>query len=107
VMDRDTVASLLDPFVRDAGRRRATAAWIRGLPRALAVGWGAGGELAAVWGERDRIYPISQLEVLDRGGLLRGRRVIAGGRFLHLEEQPWAFADALVELLAERPGAAP
>ena len=102
VMDHDTVATLLEPLITDPGSRAATAAWIQSLPSAISVGWSGGGEIAAIWGEDDRIYQISQVDLIKERGLLRALMVIPGGRHMHLEEQPWAFADALAALLDER-----
>ena len=102
VMDRDTVAMLLEPLVADPARRAATAAWIRALPGAVKTNWSGGGEIAAIWGEFDRIYLISQLDSLREMGRIGALRVIPGGRHLHIEEQPWSFADALSALLVER-----
>lgn len=93
VMDRDTVAALCRSRVSTAAARSATAAYLRslraGLPEAAAVRvptW-------LVWGDEDGLYPNSEADFLDStlGG---GRRlVVAGGRWAHPVERPWAMAD--------------
>ncbi len=96
VMDRDTVAMLSEAYLSSAARRRATAAWLRDLPRALDTCGPAPRHLAAIWGDADPIYPIQQMESLS-GALAVG--AVTGAGMLHPEERPWALADALLEVL--------
>ncbi len=98
VMDRDTVAMLSEGYLSSAARRRATAAWLRDLPRALERGDPAPQNLAAIWGDADPIYPIQQIESLLESAAVEA---VAGAGMLHPEERPWALADALLGVLAE------
>lgn len=104
VMDRDTVAMLSEVSLGSAARRRATAAWIADLPRALSEPAPRPRRLAAIWGDADFIYPIQQLEFLGDGQQIES---IPGARLLHPEERPWALADALAGALEAAPEARP
>lgn len=103
VMDRDTVATLCESRVADAGARSATAAYLRslraGLPDVAAIRvptWLA-------WGDEDILYPNSEADFLD-AALGGGRRlVVPGGRWAHPVERPWAVADG-VETVARMAG---
>jgi hypothetical protein len=102
VMDHDTVAMLYGPLGRSSDARAATAAWLRSLPDALSKlssGLSPGRHrIAAVWGMGDRIYPFPKDFFESIGAPVRA---VPGGRWLFPEEQPWALADALQEILEQ------
>jgi pimeloyl-ACP methyl ester carboxylesterase len=109
VMDRDTVAALCGGAVADAGRRGRMRTWIRALsgplpdPRALRC------PVGIVWGDADRLNPAMEADWFESAVPGSVRVDVAGGRFAHPVERPWAFADAVTRIAdvwaqAGRPG---
>ena len=100
VMERETVDALLEDLVVDPNARRSTACWVTQLARLLPVREDRAPRVDAVWGDRDRLHPVSSIEGLFQSH--EGRRLIhiPGGEWLHPEERPWALADAVAEFLS-------
>ncbi len=99
VMERETVDMLLEDLVEDPDSRASTACWVTELGRLLPVRTGHAPRLDAVWGDRDRLHPVSGIEGLFQRHGDRRLLHIPGGQWLHPEERPWALADAVEELL--------
>ena len=95
VMDRDTVALLLEPIVQSAASRRMAARWIRSLPSLLELPPCDGFELLLVWGDDDRFYPLAEAEFLLETASQGQLSTIEGGRYFHPVERPWELADAV------------
>lgn len=94
-MDRDTVAAICGPTVATrADRARLVAAYAAlsrlALPQALPRC-----PVHALWGDNDRLYPTYELDLLTSMRMDVEVQLVPGGRFLHVIEQPWCFADAV------------
>jgi hypothetical protein len=95
-MDRDTVATVCGPLVHSGEASGALRRWLSSLDR----GWPDPAQLEVplrlLWGDNDRLHPLSEADRVDaiRGG---GCIVVQpGGRFAWPEEMPWALADHLL-----------
>ncbi len=99
VMEKETVSRLLSELIVDTDARANTALWVRELHRLLPLTRERGGRVDAVWGDRDSLHPIGQIEGFFQGHPKWRLERIPGGRWLHPEERPWALADGLAGLL--------
>jgi pimeloyl-ACP methyl ester carboxylesterase len=92
VMEREVVDELTASMLRSKSTRRAAARWLKDLE--LPVRFPA--HVHAVWGDDDVLHPVDEIHAL-----LGPERVhrIAGGRWFHPQERPWALADACLEIL--------
>jgi hypothetical protein len=92
VMDREVVDELTASMVRSRSARKDAARWLKDLE--FPVQFPA--NVHAVWGDEDALHPVEV--ILDALGPEKVHR-IAGGRWFHPQERPWALADACLEIL--------
>ncbi|NOY28431.1 MAG: hypothetical protein GXP62_21450 [Oligoflexia bacterium] len=95
VMDRDTVVAICGPLFATNTRRQAVLGYLSALPQAVRSTPTFDGPALACWGDEDRLYPAA---VVDEARLVLPALVhqsVAGGRFLHPVERPWALADGI------------
>ena len=97
VMDHDMAVTLSAPWGSSAAARTLAATWVRELGALVASEIGEVSEISAIWGDGDVLYPVAEARRVVPEERLR---TVPGGRHLHPVERPWAFADALVELLS-------
>ena len=95
VMEREVVDELTASMLRSRSTRKAAARWLKDLE--FPVRFPA--NVHAVWGDDDALHPIE--EILDSLGPDKVHR-IAGGRWFHPQERPWALADACLEILRKQ-----
>lgn len=101
-MDRDTVALLCGPLVATSGDRDALRAYLGSLAGDLPSVEALRCRVGLVWGGADRLYPTSEAAWAETRLPRVLRRDIPGGRHFHIEEQPWAFADAVLAIHGAR-----
>ncbi len=92
VMDREVVDELTASMLQSRSTRKAAARWLKDLE--LPVRFPT--HVHAVWGDDDVLHPVD--EILASLGPEKVHR-IAGGRWFHPQERPWALADACLEIL--------
>jgi len=97
VMDREVVEELTASMLRTSTTRKVVVRWLKGLE--LPVRFPR--QAHAIWGDDDALHPVG--EILSSLGPERVHR-IAGGRWFHPQERPWALADACLEILRRRGG---
>lgn len=96
VMDHDTVVALSEVWVKGERERDAAARWLIGLRSLPPVSLRTGGQIAAIWGDSDPLFPMRGLDALRAYAPELRVIVVPGGRTFHPVERPWAIADALV-----------
>jgi pimeloyl-ACP methyl ester carboxylesterase len=96
VMDHDMAVTLSAPWGEAPHSRSLAAGWIRGTPALVAQDRDETVEISAIWGDGDVLYPVARARLVVPDSRMKR---VPGGRHLHPVERPWAFADALIELL--------
>lgn len=94
-MERDTVVMLTEAWCARPEARLAAARWLRALRGPLPAAPPGGARILAVWGDADALYPVESLKSLMQGPGFEGLVRVPGGRHHHVEEMPWALADAV------------
>ena len=94
VMERGTVEALSRPFLESSAARQQTNRWLKSLPERLPVSLPDDTKVVAVWGDKDFLYPIKEIEQFEAVEVFP----VPGGRFLHPQERPWELGDACLEL---------
>jgi hypothetical protein len=95
VMEREVVDELTASMLGSRSTRKAAARWLKDLE--LPVRFSS--NVHAVWGDDDALHPVE--EILASLGPEKVHR-IAGGRWFHPQERPWALADACLEILRKQ-----
>lgn len=95
VMDRDTVAAVCD-LAHSGGSVAAAAAWFGSLVGPWPEPAGLGARLTLLWGDNDRLFPLSGVDRVATSMATSPVVVAPGGRWMWPLEMPWAFADAVL-----------
>lgn len=100
VMDRDTVVTLSEPYLRTRDHRRAVTRYLAQLPAAVSEVSDPGVPTLLLWGDEDPLQPMHVADSARRWLPGAEVSVVPGGQHFHPVERPWAFADAVDEWLA-------
>ncbi len=106
-MDRDTVATICGDLVASPAASVALRNWLLSLRQPWPDPASLPRPVALLWGDNDRLHPLSEADEIDAvrgGGCIT---VQAGGRFAWPEEMPWALADAVLSAVAKASEAGP
>lgn len=94
-MDRDMVVTLTEPWLKSAEGREMASRWLLEAGAGGPVPTGRAGEIVAIWGDRDVLYPLSEaaaaVDLAANGQVL----TVAGGRHYFMVERPWRLAELL------------
>ena len=103
VMDHDTVVAICEPIFSHEARRERAANYFRSLTDLPEIHLASDIQILFCWGDSDPIGADTYNDLLQVNAPNITHSPIPGGRFMHLVERPWEFADRVVDWLRTWP----
>ena len=99
VMDRKTIDTFSKDLLSNTNYRKHVSTYLREL-NSWSLPKNLDGEIHAIWGDHDLLFPVEQLEFLSSiKNIQLQTHLIEGGAHFHPIERPWSIADQIASVV--------